>query len=70
MFLLEWIGREEEEKTRERGRVRRLSVKNTVLTGVMMDVVGVGSSGGELVLGACGMVTKTNGGAQDGPYRL
>ena len=50
--------------------MRRLSVKNTIPTGVMMDVVGVGSSGGELVLGACGMVTKTNGGAQDGPYRL
>ena len=50
--------------------MRRLSVKNTILTGVMMDVVGVGSSGRELVLGACGMVTKTNGGAQDGPYRL
>ena len=33
-------------------------------------MVGVGSSGGELLLRTCGMVTKMDGGSQDGPYCL
>ena len=53
---------------KEEKRERKKSVKNIVLTGVVVDMVGVSSCGGELLLRACGMVTKTDGGSQDGSY--